>query len=111
MFYCRYSLINYCLHARVFCREYQDNIVLVDQGVKQIVQTIEGYYRDNQNAYVFTADHGMTSWGESLAHYYGGIGFVTDMTTSLRIHTLCIPHHLYKSVKELKTRSATIITL
>ncbi|KAL5021525.1 hypothetical protein ScPMuIL_000680 [Solemya velum] len=45
--------------------EYLENIRLVDYGIKDIVEQIESFFgADKQTAYVMTADHGMTNWGE-----------------------------------------------
>ncbi|KAF5547923.1 GPI ethanolamine phosphate transferase 1 [Fusarium phyllophilum] len=48
---------------RPYSKEYLHNIKVVDQGVKEMVELIEGFYADDRTAYVFTADHGMTDWG------------------------------------------------
>lgn len=45
-------------------KEYLDNIKLVDQGIKEIVDLIEDFYEnDGRTSYVFTADHGMNNRG------------------------------------------------
>uniref|UniRef100_A0A914ECD5 GPI ethanolamine phosphate transferase 1 n=1 Tax=Acrobeloides nanus TaxID=290746 RepID=A0A914ECD5_9BILA len=44
-------------------KEYIDNILVVDEGIKEIVELFENFYGDNRTAYLFTADHGMTDWG------------------------------------------------
>ena len=44
--------------------EYLSNIGVVDAGVRETVAEIEKFYNyDNATAYVVTADHGMTNWG------------------------------------------------
>ncbi|KAK4311784.1 hypothetical protein Pmani_016741 [Petrolisthes manimaculis] len=43
--------------------EYLRNIEVVDRGVQRIVEVFEEFYQDQQTAYVFTSDHGMTDWG------------------------------------------------
>lgn len=48
---------------RPYSKEYLHNIKVVDQGVKEMVELIEGFYADDRTAFVFTADHGMTDWG------------------------------------------------
>lgn len=48
---------------RPYSREYLHNIKIVDQGVQEISQLIEDFYGDDQTAFVFTADHGMSDWG------------------------------------------------
>ncbi|KAJ1333573.1 GPI ethanolamine phosphate transferase 1 [Microdochium nivale] len=48
---------------RPYSKEYLHNIQVVDQGVKEIVETIEKFYNDDRTAFVFTADHGMSDWG------------------------------------------------
>lgn len=51
-------------HAyRPYSREYLHNIQVVDQGVEEITQLIQDFYNDDQTAFVFTADHGMSDWG------------------------------------------------
>ncbi|KAK5708710.1 Glycosyl phosphatidyl inositol anchor synthesis [Elasticomyces elasticus] len=51
-------------HAyRPYSREYLHNIKVVDEGVKEITKLIDDFYSDDQTAYVFTADHGMSDWG------------------------------------------------
>jgi GPI ethanolamine phosphate transferase 1 len=48
---------------RPYSREYLHNIKIVDQGVQQITKIIDDFYGDDETAYVFTADHGMSDWG------------------------------------------------
>jgi GPI ethanolamine phosphate transferase 1 len=52
-------------HAyRPYSKEYLHNIKVVDNGVREIVELMEEFYgHDEQTAYVFTADHGMSDWG------------------------------------------------
>ncbi|XP_038626259.1 GPI ethanolamine phosphate transferase 1 isoform X2 [Tachyglossus aculeatus] len=52
-------------HAhRPASREYKDNIKKVDDGIKEIVTLLEGFYgNDGKTAFVITSDHGMTDWG------------------------------------------------
>ncbi|KAK4630124.1 GPI ethanolamine phosphate transferase 1 [Fulvia fulva] len=51
-------------HAyRPYSREYLRNIQVVDQGVKEITEVINNFYEDDETAFVFTADHGMSDWG------------------------------------------------
>lgn len=51
-------------HAyRPYSKEYLRNIQIVDQGVKEITETMEQFYGDGETAYIFTADHGMSDWG------------------------------------------------
>ncbi|KAI4884788.1 hypothetical protein NFI96_018757 [Prochilodus magdalenae] len=58
-------------HAhRPMSKEYLDNIVLVDEGVAEMVSVVEEFYgNDGRTAYVFTADHGMTNWGSHGASH------------------------------------------
>ena len=35
----------------------------MDQGIARIEGLINDYFKDNQTAFVFTSDHGMTDWG------------------------------------------------
>ena len=49
------------------CREYLENIAKVDGGIESVVSRLNEFYaNDERTAYVFTADHGMTDWGERI---------------------------------------------
>ncbi|EEP77820.1 hypothetical protein UREG_02669 [Uncinocarpus reesii 1704] len=48
---------------RPYSKEYLHNIKVVDQGVREIAELVEGFYGDDETAFVFTADHGMSDWG------------------------------------------------
>lgn len=48
---------------RPYSKEYLHNIKVVDDGVREITQLIDDFYADDQTAFVFTADHGMSDWG------------------------------------------------
>jgi phosphatidylinositol glycan class N len=51
-------------HAyRPYSKEYLHNIQVVDKGVEEISKLIEDFYGDDQTAFVFTADHGMSDFG------------------------------------------------
>ncbi|USW54761.1 Putative sulfatase, GPI ethanolamine phosphate transferase 1 [Septoria linicola] len=51
-------------HAyRPYSLEYLRNIQIVDRGVQEITELINNFYDDDQTAFVFTADHGMSDWG------------------------------------------------
>lgn len=51
-------------HAyRPYSQEYLHNIKVVDQGISEITDMVERFYKDDQTAFVFTADHGMSDWG------------------------------------------------
>ena len=51
-------------HAyRPYSKEYLHNIKIVDQGVEEITKIVEDFFGDDQTAFVFTADHGMSDWG------------------------------------------------
>ncbi|MCJ1390021.1 Glycosyl phosphatidyl inositol anchor synthesis [Xylographa bjoerkii] len=51
-------------HAyRPYSNEYLHNIKIVDQGVEKMTKLIEKFYGDDQTAFVFTADHGMSDMG------------------------------------------------
>ncbi|KAF4552915.1 GPI ethanolamine phosphate transferase-like protein [Elsinoe fawcettii] len=48
---------------RPYSKEYLHNIKIVDEGVKEITELVEGFFGDDGTAFVFTADHGMSDWG------------------------------------------------
>lgn len=48
---------------RPYSKEYMHNIKMVDKGVEEITSIINDFYGDDQTAFVFTADHGMSDWG------------------------------------------------
>ncbi|KAF2217807.1 hypothetical protein CERZMDRAFT_55215 [Cercospora zeae-maydis SCOH1-5] len=51
-------------HAyRPYSQEYLRNIQVVDKGVQEITEVINNFYGDDDTAFVFTADHGMSDWG------------------------------------------------
>ena len=51
-------------HAyRPYSKEYLHNIKTVDHGVEEIARLIMDFYDDDQTAFIFTADHGMSDWG------------------------------------------------
>eukprot|EP01018_Ginkgo_biloba_P022729 Gb_08705 [translate_table: standard] len=51
-------------HAhRPYSSIYLNNIKVVDYGVEKTYNLIEEYFKDNQTAYIFTADHGMSDKG------------------------------------------------
>ncbi|KAF2824548.1 GPI ethanolamine phosphate transferase 1 [Ophiobolus disseminans] len=51
-------------HARrPYSWQYLHNIQIVDRGVREITELIDEFYADEETAYVFTADHGMSDWG------------------------------------------------
>ena len=49
---------------RPYSKEYLRNIKVVDDGVEKISKIVNDFYKhDDQTAWVFTADHGMSDWG------------------------------------------------
>lgn len=48
---------------RPYSKEYLHNIKIVDEGVREITELINNFYGDDDTAFVFTADHGMSDWG------------------------------------------------
>ncbi|XP_077222860.1 sulfatase and phosphatidylinositolglycan class N domain-containing protein [Tasmannia lanceolata] len=51
-------------HAhRPYSSIYLNNVKVVDRIAESVYNLVEGYFKDNQTAYVFTADHGMSDKG------------------------------------------------
>lgn len=48
---------------RPYSKEYLHNIKIVDAGVREITEIMDNFYGDDETAFVFTADHGMSDWG------------------------------------------------
>ena len=60
--------------------QYRDNINVVDDGVKRMVEVIEKYFRhDGRTAFLLTSDHGMTDWGSH------GTGMDVETVTPLAV--------------------------
>ena len=52
-------------HAhRPYSSIYLNNVKVVDQIAESVYNLMENYFKDNQTAYVFTADHGMSDKGK-----------------------------------------------
>ena len=55
----------------VLCREYLENIGIVDSGLRRVELMFDEFYgSDDGTAYVLTSDHGMTNWGESYCFFF-----------------------------------------
>ncbi|EKV15930.1 GPI ethanolamine phosphate transferase 1 [Penicillium digitatum PHI26] len=48
---------------RPYSNEYLHNIKVVDRGVQAVAKLVEDFYGDDETAFVFTADHGMSDTG------------------------------------------------
>lgn len=58
-------------HAhRPFSSIYLNNVKVVDQIARRVYDLVEGYFKDNQTAYVFTADHGMSDKGNVWLRFH-----------------------------------------
>ncbi|KAK9090504.1 hypothetical protein Sjap_023681 [Stephania japonica] len=65
-------------HAhKPFSSIYLNNVKVVDHIAESVYHLVEGYFRDNQTAYIFTADHGMSDKGSH------GDGHPTNTDTPL----------------------------
>ncbi|KAK1310423.1 hypothetical protein QJS10_CPA08g01633 [Acorus calamus] len=65
-------------HAhRPFSSIYLNNVKVVDSIAEKVHNLMEGYFQDNQTAYIFTADHGMSDKGSH------GDGHPTNTDTPL----------------------------
>ena len=51
-------------HAhRPYSSIYLNNVKVVDRIAEGVYNLLENYFKDNQTAYIFTADHGMSDKG------------------------------------------------
>lgn len=58
-------------HAhRPFSSIYLNNVKVVDHIAERTYALLEGYFKDDQTAYVFTADHGMHDKGQNYSISY-----------------------------------------
>ncbi|KAG9449833.1 hypothetical protein H6P81_009798 [Aristolochia fimbriata] len=65
-------------HAhRPYSSIYLNNVKVVDHIAESVYNLVEGYYKDNRTAYIFTADHGMSDKGSH------GDGHPTNTDTPL----------------------------
>lgn len=54
-------------HAhRPYSSIYLNNVKVVDRIAERVYNVLESYFNDNQTAYIFTADHGMSDKGRKL---------------------------------------------
>lgn len=54
-------------HAhRPFSSIYLNNVKVVDRIAERVYNLLEGHFKDNRTAYIFTADHGMSDKGQRL---------------------------------------------
>jgi len=58
-----------CGNCFSVCRQYLENIRVVDKGIERITAIFEDVFDDGKTAYIFTADHGMTNWGMIHCHF------------------------------------------
>ncbi|OWM71575.1 hypothetical protein CDL15_Pgr005762 [Punica granatum] len=74
-------------HAhRPFSSIYLNNVKVVDHIAKRMYDLVEGYFKDNRTAYVFTADHGMSDKGSH------GDGHPTNTDTPLVVWGAGVKH-------------------
>lgn len=58
-------------HAhRPYSSIYLNNVKVVDRIAEGVYNLLENYFKDNQTAYIFTADHGMSDKGYFLLISY-----------------------------------------
>lgn len=69
-------------HAhRPYSSIYLNNVKVVDQIAESVYNLMENYFNDNQTAYVFTADHGMSDKGNYTSNGFTNIFFAAHVYT------------------------------
>ena len=64
IFYFHFGGIDATGHShRPYSHEYMNNILVVDEYVKNITNTVDIFFGDDGTAFLFTSDHGMTDRG------------------------------------------------
>lgn len=57
-------------HAhRPYSSIYLNNVKVVDHIAENVYNLVEDFFKDNQTAFIFTADHGMSDKGMKLLEY------------------------------------------
>lgn len=57
-------------HAhRPFSSIYLNNVKVVDRIAQRVYDLVEGHFKDNRTAYIFTADHGMSDKGQNIYNF------------------------------------------
>ncbi|XP_052194978.1 uncharacterized protein LOC127803025 [Diospyros lotus] len=100
-------------HAhRPYSSIYLNNVKVVDRIAERVYNIVENYFKDNQTAYIFTADHGMSDKGSHGDGHHSntdtplvawGAGVRYPMPTSTNNHSDCGFRFIDEHVHDMPT--------
>jgi hypothetical protein len=88
-------------HAhRPYSSIYLNNVKVVDQIAESMYNLMGNYFKDNQTAYVFTADHGMSDKGKYTKICVTNILLLIFIYFRVRFHSILVPGQVSEGRRE-----------